>query len=75
MFLWFSVTLEPGPVGHLSFTEILDMSLRVSWQEPVDRNGIITGKMSHTHTHTHTHTLECRSGQIFLSEPDPRPTA
>nr|XP_023670687.1 protein sidekick-1 isoform X1 [Paramormyrops kingsleyae]XP_023670688.1 protein sidekick-1 isoform X1 [Paramormyrops kingsleyae] len=34
---------KPGPVGHLSFTEILDTSLRVSWQEPVDRNGIITG--------------------------------
>ncbi|XP_036384090.1 protein sidekick-1 isoform X2 [Megalops cyprinoides] len=33
----------PGPVGHLSFTEILDTSLRVSWQEPVDKNGIITG--------------------------------
>uniref|UniRef100_A0A6Q2ZJC6 Sidekick cell adhesion molecule 1a n=1 Tax=Esox lucius TaxID=8010 RepID=A0A6Q2ZJC6_ESOLU len=34
---------EPGPVGHLSFTEILDTSLRVSWAEPNDRNGIITG--------------------------------
>ncbi|KAG5854527.1 hypothetical protein ANANG_G00038760 [Anguilla anguilla] len=33
----------PGPVGHLSFTEILDTSLRVSWQEPVEKNGIITG--------------------------------
>ncbi|KAM6972344.1 protein sidekick-1-like [Aplochiton taeniatus] len=33
----------PGPVGHLSFTEILDTSLRVSWAEPADRNGIITG--------------------------------
>ncbi|XP_058891430.1 protein sidekick-1-like isoform X2 [Acipenser ruthenus] len=38
-------TLEdkPGAVGHLSFTEILDMSLRVSWQEPQEKNGIITG--------------------------------
>ncbi|XP_028829120.1 protein sidekick-1 isoform X2 [Denticeps clupeoides] len=36
---------KPGPVGHLSFTEILDTSLRVSWQEPIDRNGIITGYM------------------------------
>uniref|UniRef100_A0A8C8SF52 Sidekick cell adhesion molecule 1 n=1 Tax=Pelusios castaneus TaxID=367368 RepID=A0A8C8SF52_9SAUR len=38
-------TLEdkPGAVGHLSFTEILDTSLRVSWQEPVEKNGIITG--------------------------------
>jgi len=31
-------------VGHLSFTEILDTSLKVSWQEPVEKNGIITGK-------------------------------
>ncbi|KFV75189.1 Protein sidekick-1, partial [Struthio camelus australis] len=39
-------TLEdkPGAVGHLSFTEILDTSLKVSWQEPVEKNGIITGK-------------------------------
>ncbi|XP_069726618.1 protein sidekick-1 isoform X1 [Phaenicophaeus curvirostris] len=37
-------TLEdkPGAVGHLSFTEILDTSLKVSWQEPVEKNGIIT---------------------------------
>ncbi|RXM29017.1 Protein sidekick-1 [Acipenser ruthenus] len=34
---------KPGAVGHLSFTEILDMSLRVSWQEPQEKNGIITG--------------------------------
>ncbi|XP_063127931.1 protein sidekick-1 isoform X2 [Rattus norvegicus] len=33
----------PGAVGHLSFTEILDTSLKVSWQEPLERNGIITG--------------------------------
>ncbi|XP_032086886.1 protein sidekick-1-like [Thamnophis elegans] len=33
----------PGTVGHLSFTEILDTSLKVSWQEPVEKNGIITG--------------------------------
>uniref|UniRef100_A0A8C4GWL9 Protein sidekick-1 n=1 Tax=Dicentrarchus labrax TaxID=13489 RepID=A0A8C4GWL9_DICLA len=33
----------PGPVRHLSFTEILDTSLRVSWAEPEDKNGIITG--------------------------------
>uniref|UniRef100_A0A673I6Y0 Protein sidekick-1-like n=1 Tax=Sinocyclocheilus rhinocerous TaxID=307959 RepID=A0A673I6Y0_9TELE len=33
----------PGPVGRLSFTEILDTSLRVSWEEPVDKNGIVTG--------------------------------
>ncbi|XP_059854532.1 protein sidekick-2 [Delphinus delphis] len=33
----------PGPVGHLSFTEILDTSLKVSWQEPGEKNGILTG--------------------------------
>ncbi|KAM8773324.1 protein sidekick-1-like isoform 1-T1 [Acanthopagrus schlegelii] len=33
----------PGPVRQLSFTEILDTSLRVSWSEPEDKNGIITG--------------------------------
>ncbi|KAM3864644.1 LOW QUALITY PROTEIN: protein sidekick-1-like [Diretmus argenteus] len=33
----------PGPVSHLSFTQILDTSLKVSWSEPEDRNGIITG--------------------------------
>ncbi|XP_027468741.2 protein sidekick-1 isoform X3 [Zalophus californianus] len=34
---------KPGAVGHLSFTEILDTSLKVSWQEPLEKNGIITG--------------------------------
>uniref|UniRef100_A0A672MZD8 Sidekick cell adhesion molecule 1 n=1 Tax=Sinocyclocheilus grahami TaxID=75366 RepID=A0A672MZD8_SINGR len=34
---------KPGPVTQLSFTEILDTSLRISWQEPGDKNGIITG--------------------------------
>ncbi|XP_025025150.1 protein sidekick-1 [Python bivittatus] len=34
---------KPGTVGHLSFTEILDTSLKVSWQEPVEKNGIIMG--------------------------------
>ncbi|XP_029948858.1 protein sidekick-1-like isoform X2 [Salarias fasciatus] len=33
----------PGPVRHLSFTEILDTSVRVSWAEPEDKNGIIIG--------------------------------
>ncbi|XP_014911399.1 protein sidekick-1-like, partial [Poecilia latipinna] len=33
----------PGRVRHLSFTDILDTSLRVSWAEPQDKNGIITG--------------------------------
>uniref|UniRef100_A0AAQ5ZPJ0 Sidekick cell adhesion molecule 1a n=1 Tax=Amphiprion ocellaris TaxID=80972 RepID=A0AAQ5ZPJ0_AMPOC len=36
----------PGPVRHLSFTEILDKSLKVSWAEPEDKNGIITGEKS-----------------------------
>ncbi|KAJ8384733.1 hypothetical protein AAFF_G00199390 [Aldrovandia affinis] len=33
----------PGAVGHLSFTDILDTSLRVSWREPHDKNGVLTG--------------------------------
>ncbi|KAM7334538.1 hypothetical protein ACRRTK_007858 [Alexandromys fortis] len=33
----------PGPVGHLSFNDILDTSLKVSWQEPGEKNGILTG--------------------------------
>ncbi|KAL7860443.1 hypothetical protein AOLI_G00167920 [Acnodon oligacanthus] len=33
----------PGPVGHLSFTEILDTSLKVSWKEPHEKNGLLTG--------------------------------
>ncbi|XP_051926661.1 protein sidekick-2 isoform X2 [Hippocampus zosterae] len=34
---------KPGAVGHLSFTEILDTSLKVSWSEPSEKNGILTG--------------------------------
>ncbi|XP_007941083.1 protein sidekick-1 [Orycteropus afer afer] len=34
---------RPGAVGHLSVTEILDTSLKVSWQEPLEKNGVITG--------------------------------
>ncbi|XP_039991071.1 protein sidekick-2 isoform X1 [Xiphias gladius] len=33
----------PGAVGHLSFTEILDTSLKVSWSEPGEKNGVLTG--------------------------------
>ncbi|NXG29312.1 SDK2 protein, partial [Dromaius novaehollandiae] len=33
----------PGPVGHLGFGEILDTSLKVSWREPLEKNGILTG--------------------------------
>ncbi|MED6269468.1 Protein sidekick-2, partial [Characodon lateralis] len=32
----------PGAVGHLSFTEILDTSLKVSWSEPNEKNGVLT---------------------------------
>lgn len=35
--------IAPGPVGHLSFTEILDTSLKVSWKEPQEKNGLLTG--------------------------------
>uniref|UniRef100_A0A3Q2YF35 Sidekick cell adhesion molecule 1 n=1 Tax=Hippocampus comes TaxID=109280 RepID=A0A3Q2YF35_HIPCM len=35
----------PGPVRHLSFTKILDTSVQVSWAEPEEKNGIITGYM------------------------------
>jgi hypothetical protein len=31
-------------VGHLSFNDILDTSLKVSWQEPGEKNGILTGR-------------------------------
>ncbi|XP_072916750.1 protein sidekick-1 isoform X1 [Hemitrygon akajei] len=34
---------RPGPIGHLMFSEILDTSLKVSWQEPQEKNGILTG--------------------------------
>uniref|UniRef100_A0A672QA21 Sidekick cell adhesion molecule 2 n=1 Tax=Sinocyclocheilus grahami TaxID=75366 RepID=A0A672QA21_SINGR len=40
--LW-PVFSAPGAVGHLSFTEILDTSLKVSWREPNEKNGILTG--------------------------------
>ncbi|XP_075436193.1 LOW QUALITY PROTEIN: protein sidekick-2-like [Ascaphus truei] len=33
----------PGPLGHLSFDDILDTSLKVTWQEPTEKNGILTG--------------------------------
>uniref|UniRef100_A0A3B3DXY3 Sidekick cell adhesion molecule 1b n=1 Tax=Oryzias melastigma TaxID=30732 RepID=A0A3B3DXY3_ORYME len=33
----------PGPVHQLSFTEILDTTVRVSWAEPKEKNGIVTG--------------------------------
>ncbi|XP_054428409.1 protein sidekick-1 [Pteronotus mesoamericanus] len=34
---------RPGAVGPLSFTEVLDTSLKVGWQEPLEKNGVITG--------------------------------
>lgn len=39
--------LAPGAVGHLSFTDILDTSLKVSWKEPQEKNGILTGSDFH----------------------------
>ncbi|XP_068119236.1 protein sidekick-2 isoform X4 [Hyperolius riggenbachi] len=33
----------PGPVGSLGFDDILDTSLRVTWQEPTEKNGILSG--------------------------------
>uniref|UniRef100_A0A8C2AU65 Sidekick cell adhesion molecule 2b n=1 Tax=Cyprinus carpio TaxID=7962 RepID=A0A8C2AU65_CYPCA len=35
----------PGAVGHLSFTEILDTSLKVSWRDPNEKNGVLTGQL------------------------------
>lgn len=35
--------IAPGAVGHLSFTDILDTSLKVSWKEPQEKNGVLTG--------------------------------
>lgn len=37
------VFIAPGVVGHLSFTDILDTSLKVSWKEPQEKNGLLTG--------------------------------
>lgn len=44
--LTWRVSAAPGPVGHLSFTEILDTSLKVSWKEPHEKNGVLTGAFS-----------------------------
>uniref|UniRef100_A0A673YUC1 Sidekick cell adhesion molecule 2 n=1 Tax=Salmo trutta TaxID=8032 RepID=A0A673YUC1_SALTR len=38
-----TVPPAPGAVGHLSFTEILDTSLKVSWKDPNEKNGVLTG--------------------------------
>lgn len=37
-------------MGHLSFSDILDTSLKVSWQEPLEKNGILTGEGARTDT-------------------------
>lgn len=37
--------IAPGAVGHLSFTDILDTSLKVSWKEPQEKNGVLTGNL------------------------------
>lgn len=39
----FIIFIAPGAVGHLSFTDILDTSLKVSWKEPQEKNGLLTG--------------------------------
>lgn len=54
-----SVSPAPGPVGHLSFTEILDTSLKVSWKEPHEKNGILTGDITLTHIHTLDTAFKC----------------
>ncbi|XP_040186925.1 protein sidekick-2 isoform X1 [Rana temporaria] len=33
----------PGPVRSLGFDDILDTSLRVTWQEPAEKNGLLAG--------------------------------
>ena len=44
-YLFFMILFTaPGAVGHLSFTDILDTSLKVSWKEPQEKNGVLTGK-------------------------------
>lgn len=40
---YISFFIAPGAVGHLSFTDILDTSLKVSWKEPQEKNGLLTG--------------------------------
>lgn len=42
-YLFFIIFIAPGAVGHLSFTDILDTSLKVSWKEPQEKNGVLTG--------------------------------
>lgn len=42
-FLIIIIFIAPGAVGHLSFTDILDTSLKVSWKEPQEKNGLLTG--------------------------------
>lgn len=44
------VFIAPGVVGHLSFTDILDTSLKVSWKEPQEKNGLLTGTNSNDYT-------------------------
>jgi len=41
--LFYYLFTAPGAVGHLSFTDILDTSLKVSWKEPQEKNGVLTG--------------------------------
>ena len=48
------LSIAPGAVGHLSFTEILDTSLKVSWREPHEKNGILTGTPNAPHHNINT---------------------
>lgn len=60
----------PGPVGHLSFSDILDTSLKVSWQEPLEKNGILTGKGASAGTQFLRRSPSCPAA----SSPGPLPT-
>lgn len=50
--LFFCPCPAPGAVGHLSFTEILDTSLKVSWSEPGEKNGVLTGTVTSPQNHS-----------------------
>ncbi|XP_078728944.1 protein sidekick-2 [Lampetra fluviatilis] len=52
---------RPGPVGRLSFSEILDTSLRVSWQEPREKNGVLIGYRISWEEHNRSDTRVTRS--------------
>ena len=41
--LYMLLLTVPGPVGSLSFDNILDTSLQVIWTPPTDLNGVLVG--------------------------------